>query len=319
MSDLQILENAVAIAADQCDQTGECPLWHPDEAALYWTDIPRGKLHRLDPATGITQCVYVGRTVGGMTLQADGALALFRDQGNVVIFKDGDYRRTLIPSIPALKDTRFNDVIADPVGRVFAGTISTPDLKGQLYRIEPDGRYEVVLEDQGTPNGMAFSAPDAEGRRTFFYQDSRRASLFAFDYDETSGALSRQRLLRDARAAGDFQPDASEGECDGSEAPINLGRGDGLTIDAGGHLWSGRYEGGRVLQLAADGSPIASCALPTRDITSLCFAGENLTDLYVTSAGGAKRSGENDPAGALFRITGLKTGGVPEFRSRLGI
>src|SRR5476649_1950798 len=33
-------------------QTGECPLWHPEEQALYWVDIPGFTVHRLDPATG---------------------------------------------------------------------------------------------------------------------------------------------------------------------------------------------------------------------------------------------------------------------------
>ena len=30
---------------------GESPLWHPDEAALYWCDIPGRALHRWVPAS----------------------------------------------------------------------------------------------------------------------------------------------------------------------------------------------------------------------------------------------------------------------------
>lgn len=30
---------------------GESPLWHPDEAALYWCDIPGCALHRWLPAS----------------------------------------------------------------------------------------------------------------------------------------------------------------------------------------------------------------------------------------------------------------------------
>ena len=30
---------------------GESPFWHPDEAALYWCDIPGRALHRWTPAT----------------------------------------------------------------------------------------------------------------------------------------------------------------------------------------------------------------------------------------------------------------------------
>ena len=82
---IESIDSEVSVAADSRDASGECPLWHPEEAALYWADIPAGRMYRLDPATGYHQCVYIGRPVGGMTLRIDGGLVLFRDKGNVVI------------------------------------------------------------------------------------------------------------------------------------------------------------------------------------------------------------------------------------------
>ena len=44
---------------------------------------------------------------------------------------------TVINEIEDERETRFNDVIADPEGRVFCGTMSTPQRPGRLYRLDP--------------------------------------------------------------------------------------------------------------------------------------------------------------------------------------
>ena len=40
------------LLADYECETGEGPLWHPDERKVYWLDIPLGRLFRYDPETG---------------------------------------------------------------------------------------------------------------------------------------------------------------------------------------------------------------------------------------------------------------------------
>ena len=73
------------IIADYQCHTGEGPLWHPDEQALYWVDIPRGRLFRYEPETGQHAMIHEERPIGGYTIQADGTLLCFRDGGNVVV------------------------------------------------------------------------------------------------------------------------------------------------------------------------------------------------------------------------------------------
>ncbi|MEM9251456.1 MAG: SMP-30/gluconolactonase/LRE family protein [Planctomycetota bacterium] len=283
------------IVADLPCQTGEGPLWHPDENVVYFADIPQGKLYRHDPAAGSTDVVYdEGRPIGGYTVQADGALLLFRDKGNVVTFRDGTILDTVIDHVPGLESTRWNDVIADPLGGVFCGTMSSDAVAGRWYHLAADGTLKQLLGDQGTPNGMGFS-PD---RKTLYYQDSRKQTLWAFDYDEATGEADNQRSLRVAKDHGD------------------RGRGDGMTVDAEGDLWSCRWGGGCVLKCTPDGLPVAAYDLPAENVTSCCFAGPTMTDLYVTSAMGQHRTSADDYAGSLFKMTpGVK--GVEEFRSRM--
>ena len=113
------------LIADYACHTGENPLWHPTEKRLYWTDIPKGRLFRYDPAAGTHEPCYEGEAVGGFTVQADGALLLFMARGAVKTWRDSAMA-TVIEEIPDERDNRFNDVIADPAGRVFCGVMSTP-------------------------------------------------------------------------------------------------------------------------------------------------------------------------------------------------
>jgi len=283
------------IAADLPCRTGEGPLWHPDERVVYFVDIPAGKLFRHDPATGQTDTVYHDRPVGGYTIQADGSLLLFRDKGNVVTFRDGKVLDTVIEQVDGLGSTRFNDVCADPLGGVFCGTMSSDEIAGRLYRLHPSGELELLLEHQGTPNGMGYSSD----QKTMYYQDSRLATLWAFDFDTDTGKITEQRALRRAKEWGD------------------RGRGDGMCVDADGNLWSARWGGGCVLKCSPDGTPVEEYELPAENVTSCCFAGPDLTDLYVSSASGEKRPDSGQYAGSLFKLSpGVK--GKEEYRSNIG-
>lgn len=40
------------VVHDEPMKTGECPIWHAVESALYWVDVPGFMVHRLHPASG---------------------------------------------------------------------------------------------------------------------------------------------------------------------------------------------------------------------------------------------------------------------------
>lgn len=273
---------------------GEAPLWHPDEQRLYWVDIPQGKLLRYDPTTGAHALCYQGGVIGGFTLQADGALLLFMGQGAVGIWRAGQPLAPVIEEIPQERDSRFNDVIADPEGRVFCGTRPTEQHLSRLYRLEPDGTVTELLDDIRSSNGMGFT-PDRTG---FYYTDTRRHLIYLFDYERETGVLSRRRVF--------------------AQAPEGEGRPDGLTVDAEGYVWSARWDGGLLVRYTPSGAEDLRIAFPARKVSSVTFGGPNYTDIYVTTAGGDRRAEEGDGAGALFHLN-LGIRGVPEFRSRIGL
>lgn len=291
------------LIADYGCVVGENPLWHPDEERLYWVDIDTGRLFRYHPASGQHEQCYAGDPIGGFTLQADGALLLFMARGAVRVWRAGRLT-TLIDSIPEEINTRFNDVIADPAGRVFCGTmpVGAPPSAGgpeggrpgRLYRLDPDLRLTRLLDGIGCSNGLGFT-PD---RRRLYYTDSIPREIYAFDYDPASGGLSGQRLF--------------------ARTPAEGGLPDGLTVDAEGGVWSARWGGGSVVRYTPDGAEERRLAFPARRIASLTFGGSDYADLYVTTAGGQDKTAFGPGAGALFRVRpGVR--GVPEFRSRIGL
>ncbi|MBN2022215.1 MAG: SMP-30/gluconolactonase/LRE family protein [Pirellulales bacterium] len=280
--------------ADYACQTGEGPLWHPAEKRLYWLDIPRGRIFRFDPATGAHEICHEGGVVGGMTLQADGALLLFMEHGAVRTWRDGRIE-TIVEGIPEEQGNRFNDCIADPEGRVFCGVLSTPRRPGRLYRLDPDGSFTVVAEGLGTSNGMGFT-PDG---KHLYHSDSndRFRNIHLYDYDRATGGLAGRRLFLEAK------PDE--------------GKPDGLTVDAEGFVWSARWNGGMIVRYSPEGVEERRIPFPARKVSSLAFGGPDYADLYVTTAGGDNRAEEGPGAGMLFRLN-LGIRGVPEFPSRIG-
>jgi len=275
-----------------CD-TGENPLWHPMEKRLYWCDIPTGRIFRFDPSTGTHEQCYEGRPVGGFTVQTDGSLLLFMDRGAIANWREGKLVAVL-PEIEAERDSRFNDVIADPAGRVFCGTMSSAEQKGSLYRLDLDGSIRRVLTDIGCSNGMAFT-PDC---KRMYYTDSFAHTIYLFDYDVEDGSLNNQRVF------------AHFEESDGMP--------DGATLDADGRLWSAFWDGGCIRRLDANGRVDKTISLPVPNVTSLTFGGEDSADLYITTAGGHNKLEEGPLAGAMFRLKS-QARGVPEFFSRIRI
>ena len=279
------------LIADYACEIGENPLWHSMEKKLYWCDIAAGRIFRYDPAPGLHSICYEGRTVGGFTIQADGSLLLFMDRGAISIWNEGMVVE-VIPEIPREQSARFNDVIADPRGRVFCGTVSLDDSLGRLYRLDCDGSLHLLLEGIACSNGMALTA-DQKG---FYYIESLARKIHFFDYDIADGSLSNQRTF------------AAFSEADGLP--------DGATLDAEGNLWIALWGGYSIARLSSDGKIEERVFLPTSKVSSLTFGGDDYSHPYITTAGGKVKKSAGSKAGGLFRLK-TTTRGLPEYFSRV--
>jgi D-xylono/L-arabinono-1,4-lactonase len=287
----ETLSQQPEMIADCSCEIGENPLWRTNERRLYWTDIPNGRLFRYDPATGVHERCYCGIAIGGFTIQADGALLCFMDRGAIAILREG-VLTYLVTEVREEKSSRFNDVIADPRGRVLCGTISTSEKKGTLYRLDLDGFLHSLFENVGCSKGMAFTLD----RKGFCYTDSYAREIYLFNYDIEKGSIRKRRVF------------ASFGESDGLP--------DGANLDREGCLWSALWDGSCIVRFLPDGQIDRRFMLPTRNVSSLTFGGQDYSAVYITTAGGNRNEEDEATAGALFRMR-APVQGLPEFFSRV--
>ena len=247
-----IREPSLELIASYPCETGEGPLWHPEEQCLYWVDIPPGHLYRFDPATGDHARVYeADRSIGGFTIQDNGDLLLFMAQGRIMSWNH-NHTEVVISEIESDLQTRFNDVSAGPQGQVFCGTMATSragPADGHLYRLDCDISLETKLYGIGTSNGMAWT-PD---RSRFLHTDTRARQIKSYAWDDV---------------AGDFDPDSGFLLYEAPDEP-DYGRPDGMTVDAEGDLWIAHWDGFSVVHTGPNGQVKEILALPVRKVSSV--------------------------------------------------
>jgi xylono-1,5-lactonase len=233
----------------------EGPAW--DGSGLVFSDVPRGGVYRLDASTGdVAMVIPKRRGVGGIAVHADGGLVV--SGRNIQHVRDGEIRVLYEDATAA----GFNDLGTDGAGRVYFGSLrhdpfaeGEPFAAGEAYRVNHDGSVDQLYEDVGLTNGIGFS-PD--GSR-MYHADSARGHVILHDVD--GDTVLNRRVFATVR-----------------------GDPDGLAVDAEGGVWVACPNGGCVRRYRADGSEDRELPVPQPFVTSCCFGGPDLTDLYVVTA-----------------------------------
>ncbi len=276
----------VLVASDA--QLGEGPVWDSRSSRLVWVDILARRVVLTDVRAGTSEEIPVPLDVGAVAPRAGGGFVAALQDGFWVIGEGAPRRIAPIPE--ARPGIRFNDGKCDPAGRFWAGTMAYDQAAGAaaLYRLDPDGRVSRVLDGVTISNGLAWS-PEGE---TMYYIDTPTQRIDAFTFLPSTGEIT------DRRSVVHLAPE--------------LGVPDGMTIDAEGGLWVALWGGGAVHRYLG-GRLDRAISLPVSQPTSCAFGGEDLDELYVTSAWDGLSAAERraEPlAGAVFRIRpGVK--GIP--------
>lgn len=281
------------IASGAAGRLSESPLWCPRSRRLWWVEALGPSLYGFDSASGAQETFELaGRVIGCCVLRAAGGLVLALDQ---TLQAFDPQRRSLVPLVTPENGrprNRLNDGKADRAGRIWIGTMNgevfEPD--GSLYRIGADLTVEHQFDDVVIPNSIAFSPDD----RVFYFSDTRRMTIWAFDFDVDEGRISNRRVFSDT-----------------SRHP---GRPDGSTVDAEGFLWNAEIMGGRLVRYAPDGRIDRVVELPVPRPTCCAFGGDNLDVLYVTSMSVGLDAAQLEGAPASGGLIALDVGvrGLPE-------
>lgn len=292
---------------DCANHLGEGPVWDVQEQCLYWVDstgrrIGKPAIWRYDPNSGAVRNWSLDHDIGAMTLRDMGGAVLALSDGFYAFDFDSGACTLIANTTDDPERARLNDGKCDRRGRFFVGGMDDKEELAicSLWRLDTD--LSVTRIDDGIicSNGPCWSPDD----KTFYFADTFKAEIWAYDYDIDRGNVSNRRVFTSLKGEPGFA--------------------DGSTVDAEGYLWNAQVIGGDLVRYAPDGSVDLRIGMPVKNITSVIFGGADLDEIYVTSmarvqhpAGHDHFAAEAKPqftAGGLFRIKGLGIRGIAENR-----
>lgn len=275
----------VELALDAHAEVGEGPCWDAASHLLVWVDITRGQVHRFDPGSGQDEILEAGQEVGAAAPRAGGGLVLALRDGFALLDPGSRMLEMIADTEGDDPGNRMNDGKCDRAGNFWAGTMAfewqTRPCMGALYKLAPDRSVTRMLGRVTLSNGLGWS-PDG---RAFYYIDSATQGIDVFDHDPVSGRIGGRRRLVDV--------------------PKEHGLPDGLCVDAEGYLWVALWGGWTVRRYTPAGAADLVLELPVSQPSCPAFGGDDLGDLYITTAAhglSSEQLAREPHAGGLFRV-----------------
>ena len=266
-------------------QLGEGLCWDLKRNCMWWLDIELQKIYAIDHDTGVVSQWSHDKTIGMITMMDNDNVLAFADGELFEFYPDSGIFEQLSENFMGdAKDVLVNDGKVDRHGGLVLGTKHTTcDLPtASLYYVDSDVKQGRVLRNEITVcNGPAFN-PNGD---KMYFADTPTQIINVYDYDAKTGTISNPE---------DFIA------CPHGHYP------DGMTVDADGYLWNAVWNGHCVKRYAPDGTLDLTLEVPTSlNITNVCFGGQDLKTLYITSAYSgmdAKGREQYPDSGALFTV-----------------
>jgi sugar lactone lactonase YvrE len=259
--------DSVEILVDEHALNGEGPVWDARAQELYWVDIVKAAIFIYNPASGLNRKIDLsGRfsSIGTLVLREQGGLIFAPDRSIAALDLETLSVQILAEPEKHLPGNRFNDGKCDPLGRFLVGSMAIqPDGRpgGSLYSLDTDLSLKKLRDGLVISNGMGWS-PD--GRR-FYLADSFSRDIWVYDYDLQRGEIANERVA--------------------FRLPEGMGVADGLTVDQEGLLWLAVWDGACILRCDPySGKLVQRLDFPARRTSCCVFGGQDLDELYVTSA-----------------------------------
>ena len=255
----------------------EGPTWIKDKGLLF-SDVIKGGVYLLDDSNNISTILEHRRGIGGIALHEKNGLVV---GGRNISYKSftGDKTTTLLSNDVTEVALGFNDLTTDSKGRVYVGSVAfkvfsdEEMIPGHLHVIDVDGSVRTISDGVMLSNGLGFS-PDG---KTLYHSDAR-------------DAVVRQYAVSPDGDVSDWKPFVK----------TNNGHPDGLAVAEDGSVWIAMAYGARVDVFESNGALRASLPVPLPMVTSVCFGGPDLKDLYVVTG---SRGGPSNSCGTIFRTS----------------
>lgn len=252
----------------------EGPVWFPAGRYLVWSDIPNNRMLRWgEDSEQVSVFRAPSNNSNGNTIDNQGRLVTCEHLTRRVTRTEIDGSITVI--VDRWQGKRLNspnDVVVksddsiwftDPAYGIETdneGERAEPEIDGcHVYRVDPGGTVERVIDDMVRPNGLAFSADE----RILFVADT--------------GATHKENGPRHIRR---FAVATDGRTLSGGEvfAEANAGLFDGFRVDREGRVWTSCDEG--VHCYDPDGTLIGKILVPEA-VANVTFGGAKRNRLFI--------------------------------------
>jgi sugar lactone lactonase YvrE len=264
----------------ECD-VAEGPFWDDSEQQLYFVDIVNKQIKIFSSSSTPVETIQFNQEISAVFLDQKSDLIVAARDGIFAASRDGVLETSLAPIELERTSIRTNDAKCDANGRMWVGTMAFDFTPGVAALFSFDSKVlKEVVPDLTVSNGIGWSLD----KKTMYFIDSPTKRLDSFDFDIESGELRNRRpfvLLSDLDAFPD-----------------------GLTTDEDGGVWVALFGGGEVRRFDSQGTLTHIVEIPVKQVTSCCFGGAEMSELYITTAQNGMDSDSlvREPlAGSLFR------------------
>jgi gluconolactonase len=240
-----------------------------ESGSLYFSEIPRGRIYRVDP-DGRAQTFVEGGAPNGLAFHPRGEIYYCDgDSGVVGVADERGHTRVFVPAPGQRHFDRPNDCAFDDEGNLYftdPGHSSMGSPTGVVYRASPHGEVMPIITGMVSPNGVALAADCS----ALFIAETLTRRIHRF-------ALSRDGTIEERRVYCQLPDDG-------------LGP-DGIDFDADGNLYVAHYGAGRVEVVAPDGGLLDPLITPGERASNVEFL-ENQLYVTVTSGSGDRENGK---------------------------
>jgi gluconolactonase len=256
----------------------EGPAWFGAGRYLVWSDIPNNRIMKWDEETGAVSVFRKpSNNANGNTRDRQGRLVTCEHDTRRVTRTEFDGTiTTLIDKFDGKRLNSPNDIVVKsddtiwftdpPFGILgnYEGTMASPELPTNVYRLDPKAGQATVVVGDLRPNGLAFSPDETK----MYIVDAAVTPRVIRVYDVTDNGTK----LANGKPFITAEPG---------------GTPDGFRVDVDGNLWCGwgmgneKQDGVKVFD--PTGKPIGFIALPER-CANVCFGGVKRNRLFMTAS-----------------------------------
>jgi xylono-1,5-lactonase len=275
-------------------ELGEGIIWDHHYGLFLFVDILAKKLFRMKPDSfEIVDDYKFDEFVCWVQLTNNSNYYLLGMKSGLAILdirtSELSYINNKIPNKPS---QRLNDSFVDQIGRIWYGTMEhgpSDDFMSVLANYSSNMAKPIIVDDgYGITNGPIIN----QDQTVLYHTDSQRGIVYKFTLQPKEPILIEKEVFLQ------FNPTVA--------VP------DGMCFDKDGNIYIAIWGGGSVNKYSEFGELMYSFKLPVINVTNVCYGGESLDRLFVTSAHNNDSMNHllNNKNGNVFEIIDHNSQGV---------